>query len=265
MDRCGNFAALSVAKLSNSCQSRSVNTLKRPMNPRILLVEDTPDIALWLGTALRQGGMAVEFATDGHAADRCLQLGHRFDAVLLDLQLPGQDGLSVLQALRARGDAVPVLILTARASVPDRVLGLNMGADDYLPKPFDLSELEARLQVLLRRQGRSKTTALRWGPLEMQADTGEVHLHGHVLALTQREAAALRALMASPQRTVSKEQLHAEVFADEAAGLDAVEVLIYRLRKKLEASVQPCGTPADVAITTFRGMGYMLTQALKPR
>ena len=225
--------------------------------PRILLVEDTPDIALWLGTALRQGGMGVEFATNGHEAERCLQPGHPFDAVLLDLQLPGQDGLSVLQALRARGDAVPVIILTARASVPDRVLGLNMGADDYLPKPFDLSELEARLQVLLRRHGRAKTAALRWGPLEMQTDTGTVLLHGQMLALTQREAAALRVLLASPGRTVSKEQLHAEVFADEAAGLDAVEVLIYRLRKKFEATVP--GAAPEVAITTFRGMGYMLT------
>ena len=236
-----------------------MNTLNRPMTPRILLVEDTPDIALWLGTALRQGGMVVEFATDGHAAERCLQPGHGFDAVLLDLQLPGPDGLSVLQALRARGDAVPVLILTARASVPDRVLGLNMGADDYLPKPFDLSELEARLQVLLRRHGRAKTTALRWGPLEMQPENGTAQLHGQVLALTQREAAALRVLLSSPQRTVSKEQLHSEVFADEAAGLDAVEVLIYRLRKKLESSAASYGGPVEVVITTFRGMGYMLT------
>jgi len=122
-----------------------------------------------------------------------------------------------------------------------------------------LSELEARLQVLLRRRGRSKTTALRWGPLEMQADHGAVQLHGQLLALTQREAAALRVLLASPQRTVSKEQLHAEVFADEVTGLDAVEVLIYRLRKKLEAGVAQSGQPQEVMITTFRGMGYMLT------
>ena len=233
--------------------------IPNPLTPRILLVEDTPDIALWLGTALRQGGMAVQFATDGHQADTALQAGHGFDAVLLDLQLPGRDGLSVLQALRGRGDAVPVLVLTARASVPDRVLGLNMGADDYLPKPFDLSELEARLQVLLRRQGRAKSSTLRWGALEMQPGTGEVQLHGQPLALTQRESAALRVLLASPQRTVSKEQLHAEVFADEATGLDAVEVLVYRLRKKLEAGVLSTGLPPDVVITTFRGMGYMLT------
>lgn len=232
------------------------------MKPRILLVEDTPDIALWLGTALRQGGMAVEFATDGHAADRLLQAGHGLDLVLLDLQLPGQDGLGVLQALRARGDTLPVLILTARASVPDRVLGLNMGADDYLSKPFDLSELEARIQVLLRRHGRAQTSSLRWGPLEMQPDTGEVQLHGLPLALTQREAAALRVLLASPQRTVSKEQLHTEVFADEPAEMDAVEVLIYRLRKKLELAGLTPGASSEVAITTFRGMGYMLTQPL---
>jgi two-component system response regulator TctD len=232
-----------------------VNTLKH----RILLVEDTPDIALWLGTALRQGGMDVDFATDGLQADRCLQSGHGFDAVLLDLQLPGRDGLSLLQALRARGDAVPVLVLTARASVPDRVLGLNMGADDYLSKPFDLSELEARLQVLLRRQSRVKSTLLRWGPLALQTDTGAVHLHGQMLALTRRECAALGVLLASPQRTVSKEQLHTEVFADEATGLDAVEVLIYRLRKKLEAAAAQSGLPLEVMITTFRGMGYMLT------
>ncbi len=242
-------------KLSNTCQSCSVNTLA----PRILLVEDTPDIALSLGAALRQGGMVVDFATDGLQAQRCLQPGHGFDAVLLDLQLPGQDGLSVLQALRARGDAVPVLILTARANVPDRVLGLNMGADDYLPKPFDLSELEARLQVLLRRHSRAKTTSLRWGALEMQSENGTAQLHGQVLALTQREAAALRVLLSSPQRTVSKEQLHTEVFADEATGLDAVEVLIYRLRKKLESAAAAQGRVPEVVITTFRGMGYMLT------
>ncbi|MFO1194891.1 MAG: response regulator transcription factor [Rhodoferax sp.] len=227
--------------------------------PRILLVEDTPEIALWLGTALRQGGMEVGFATDGLQADRCLQAGHGYDAVLLDLQLPGQDGLSVLQALRERGDTVPVMILTARANVPDRVLGLNMGADDYLPKPFDLSELEARLHALLRRPGRARSATVRLGPLSMDTETDTVHLHGQLLALTRREAAALRVLLNAPGRTVSKEQLHAEVFADEATGLDAVEVLIYRLRKKLETAPGRPDAPPGVMISTFRGMGYMLT------
>lgn len=227
--------------------------------PRILLVEDTRDISLWLGTALRQGGMEVRFATDGLQAAQALQPGHGFDAVLLDLQLPGQDGLSVLQSLRERGDTVPVLILTARANVPDRVLGLNMGADDYLPKPFDLSELEARLHALLRRRGRTRTPTIRLGPLSMDTETDTVHLHGQLLALTRREAAALRVLLGSQQRTVSKEQLHAEVFADEATGLDAVEVLIYRLRKKLETAPGKADDLPGVMISTFRGMGYMLT------
>ena len=255
MRRCHDFGVQRRTKLSITCQSCSVNTLK----PRILLVEDTPEIALWLGTALRQGGMEVAFATDGWQADRCLQAGHGIDAVLLDLQLPGQDGLAVLQALRARGDSVPVLILTARASVPDRVLGLNMGADDYLPKPFDLSELEARLQVLLRRQGKSKVASLRSGPLEMEPESGAVWLHGQPLALTKREAAALRTLLESPQRAVSKEHLHAQVFADDSAGLEAVEVLIYRLRKKLESTEPLADGASGVGITTFRGLGYMLT------
>jgi two-component system response regulator TctD len=176
---------------------------------------------------------------------------------LLDLQLPGQDGLSVLQALRARGDNVPVLILTARASVPDRVLGLNMGADDYLPKPFDLSELEARLQALLRRPGRTPSALLRLGPLEMDPDSGVVQLQGQVVALTPRELSALRVLLASPKRPVSKESLHEQVFALEDTALDAVEVLVYRLRKKLELAA--AGPGAAVQITTFRGLGYMLT------
>ncbi len=223
--------------------------------PRVLLVEDTPDIALWLAAALRQSGLTVEIAANGAHALAQLMPGHGWDAVLLDLQLPDVDGLGVLEQLRQRGDTVPVLVLTARASVPDRVLGLNLGADDYLPKPFDLSELEARLQALLRRPGRSVAAVLRHGPLEMHPDSSEVRLHGHPLAVTPRESAALRALLESPHRTVSKEQLHQRVFNDDAAGLDAVEVLIYRLRRKLEAA---SGVPS-LRITTFRGMGYMLT------
>ena len=222
--------------------------------PRVLLVEDTPELALWVGTALRQVGMDVSFASDGWAAQAALAPGHHFDAVALDLQIPGPDGLSVLQGLRERGDPVPVLILTARASVPDRVLGLNMGADDYLPKPFELTELEARLAALLRRPGRLRADVLRLGPLAMESGSGAVSWNGQPLSLTPRETAALRVLLGSAQKAVSKEDLHMAVFADENTGLDAVEVLIHRLRKKLEA--QP---PPGVAIATFRGLGYMLT------
>ena len=226
------------------------------LGPRVLLVEDTPELALWVGTALRQAAMDVTFARDGWEAQAALAPGHAFDAVVLDLQIPGPDGLAVLQGLRERGDAVPVLILTARATVPDRVLGLNMGADDYLPKPFELTELEARLAALLRRPGRVRHDQLRLGPLTMDAQSGEVSYHGQTLALTPRETAALRVLLGSPQKTVGKDTLHAAVFADENTGIEAVEVLIHRLRKKLES--QP---PPGVAIATFRGLGYMLTLA----
>lgn len=241
--------------LSITCQPGPVNTLK----PRLLLVEDTPDIALWLATALRHGGLDVAHAADGQAALQALAAGHGFDLVVLDLQLPGPDGLQVLEALRGRGDDVPVLILTARASVPDRVLGLQLGADDYLTKPFDLSELEARLQALLRRPGRMKSPVLRLGALEMSPDSGEVLWQGQALALTPRELAALRGLLASPQRPVSKEALHAQVFRDEAAELEAVEVLIHRLRRKLEQGTGEQG----VRIATFRGMGYMLSTMVR--
>jgi two-component system response regulator TctD len=139
--------------------------------------------------------------------------------------------------------------------VPDRVLGLQLGADDYLSKPFDLAELEARVQALLRRPGRMKAPALRLGALEMQPGSGDVLWQGQALALTPREVGALQVLLSSPQRPVSKDRLYEQVFAGEAAELEAVEVLIHRLRKKLETLTGPDG----VRITTFRGMGYMLT------
>lgn len=240
-------------RLSITCHCAPVNTPKA----RLLLVEDTPDIALWLATALRQAGFAVDTASDGLQALQALGPGHGFDGVVLDLQLPGLDGLQLLDQLRSRGDAVPVLILTARASVPDRVLGLQLGADDYLSKPFDLSELEARLHALLRRPGRMTAPVLRLGALEMAPDSGEVLWQGQALALTPREVAALRGLLASPQRPVTKDSLHAHVFREETAELEAVEVLIHRLRKKLETQTGPEGA----RIATFRGLGYMLTLA----
>lgn len=236
---------------------QSVITLKH----RVLLVEDTPELSLWLGTALRQMGLSVDFAPDGEDAHQRLQPGHGYDLVLLDLNLPRRDGLSVLEALRERGDPVPVLILTARASVADRVLGLNVGADDYLPKPFDLSEFEARVQALLRRPRQMQWTQWGVGPLQWEAADHCFRLFGQVLALSPREAAALKTLLESAHRVVSKEQLHASVFGDGTAELDAVEVLIYRLRKKVEVSA-PAGTPeADkrLRINTLRGLGYMLT------
>jgi two-component system response regulator TctD len=228
-----------------------VNTL----SPRVLLVEDTPELALWVGTALRQAGMDVAFAQDGWQAQAQLAPHHGFDVVVLDVHIPGPNGLTVLEQLRAAGDEVPVLILTARAGVPDRVQGLNLGADDYLTKPFELAELEARLAALLRRQGRQRSGQLALGDLSLDAQ-GAVRWCTEPLAMTKRETAALRELLSCANKTLSKERLHRAVFSDEDAGLDAVEVLIHRLRKKLEQHTQ-----AQVCITTFRGLGYMLTLA----
>jgi two-component system, OmpR family, response regulator TctD len=229
-----------------------VNTL----SPRVLLVEDTPELALWVGTALRQAGMTVSFAQDGWRALQLLTPNHGFDVIVLDVQIPGPDGLEVLQQIRQAGDEVPVLILTARAGVPDRVQGLNLGGDDYLTKPFELAELEARLAALLRRQGRQRSGLLALGDLSLDVQ-GEVRWRSEALALSKRETAALRELLNSANKTLSKERLHRAVFADEDAGLEAVEVLIHRLRKKLEQHTQ-----SRVCITTFRGLGYMLTLSL---
>jgi two-component system response regulator TctD len=143
--------------------------------------------------------------------------------------------------------------------VPDRVLGLNLGADDYLPKPFDLSELEARLQALLRRPGRMKSVRLRLGPLEMERESGQVTLHQQLLALTPRETAALRVLLEHPGRSISKEALHRAVFPDESAELEAVEVLIHRLRKKLDTAPHAPEQAATPTVSTIRGLGYLLT------
>ena len=254
--RCGNIAWVAAAHLSIGFQTVSVITL----NAHILLVEDTPELSLWVGTALRMAGAQVSFAKDGWEAQKALEPGHGFDAVLLDLQIPGPDGLDILQGLRTRGDTVPVLILTARASVPDRVQGLNMGADDYLPKPFDLSELEARLAALLRRPGRElRADQWRLGPLSASASSAEVLHAGVPMSLTPRETAALRVLLRSAPKTVSKEKLHEAVFGADGGELEAVEVLIHRLRKKLDALPEPC-----VSVATFRGLGYLLTPAKSP-
>lgn len=256
------FALNTAVKLSNAFQINSVIT----PSAHVLLVEDTPELSLWLGTALRQLGLQVDFAPDGESADAQLQPGHPFKLVLLDLNLPGRDGLSVLEALRQRADAVPVMILTARASVADRVLGLNVGADDYLPKPFELSEFEARVHALLRRPRQMQWTQWGVGPLSWNGNDQHFLLYGQPLALTPRETAALKTLLESAHRVVSKEQLHARVFSDAPAELDAVEVLIYRLRKKIEAP--PPHADSDLKrrlrINTLRGLGYMLSDKGAP-
>jgi two-component system response regulator TctD len=178
------------------------------------------------------------------------------DVVLLDLNLPGADGLTVLARARAEGLTTPVIVLTARGAVGDRILGLNTGADDYLAKPFDLDELEARVRALARRHGPATTAAdLGEAPafhgLRVDARSGAVYHHGRPLELTPREAALLRAVLARPGQALAKERLCELVFPGEAdAQPAAVEVVAYRLRKKLG--------PTGVQLVTLRGLGYLL-------
>ena len=170
--------------------------------------------------------------------------------------LPNRDGLEVLTSARASGLRTPVLLLTARGTVGDRILGLNTGADDYLPKPFDLDELEARVRALRRRQGPvtpSQPTNLVVGTLRADASSGAIHHLGQVMELTPRELALLRTLMARPGHAVSKERLFDIVFADDpGVQTEAIEVVIYRLRKKL------VGT--RTSLMTLRGLGYLLRE-----
>jgi two-component system response regulator TctD len=214
----------------------------------LLLIEDHPELSLWLGRALRQAGHEITFAQDGEEGDAKLREGG-FDLVVLDLNLPKRSGLELLAAMRARGDTTPVLILTARADVCDRVRGLNAGADDYLAKPFDITELEARMQALMRRPKEMRQDLRTLGRLTLDLKHGAFYRDDEPIGLPRRENAMLRALFERAGRAVSKEFLLEYVFGGEATP-DAVEVLVYRLRKRVE----DCG----VRICTLRGLGYML-------
>lgn len=217
----------------------------------LLLVEDDADLVQVLSRALARRGFEVMCCGDGHEA-LALARRHAFDVVLLDLSLPGLDGLQVLQRLRDGDDRTPVIVLTARGAVGERVAGLNAGADDYLAKPFDLDELDARVRALIRRhQGEGDW---RCGFLRCERAGGALFLNDRPLDLAPREAALLRALMAQAGRAVPRDKLHAAVFAseDEAPQPDAIEVVVHRLRKRL------AGAAAD--IVTLRGVGYALSE-----
>jgi len=223
---------------------------------QLLLVEDDATMQATLQRSLARRGMAVTALADGRAA-LAEWRAHPPDAVVLDLTLPGLDGLQVLQQARAGGLRTPVLLLTARGTVGDRVLGLNAGADDYLPKPFDLDELEARLRALLRRSGgdaaddKQASNALVMGALRYEKESGAIYLHDAPMDLTPRELALLRTLLAQPGRAVAKERLYELVFHGQSeVQYEAIEVVVYRVRKKL------AGT--GVALMTLRGLGYLL-------
>jgi two-component system response regulator TctD len=216
---------------------------------KILLVEDHPELCDWVARSLRQSGYAVDTADRGDHAEHYLRSGD-YDLVLLDLTLPGKDGLEVLSGLRARGSRVPVLIFTARAAVDDRIRGLNLGADDYLPKPFELGELEARLKALLRRAN-AQTPEIRLGELVFDTVSRMTTVRGQALALTPRELAVLEALLHRQGRPVARDVLFEQIFSmEQDTRPEAIEIYVSRLRKKLEGS--------GVAITTVRGLGYLI-------
>ena len=222
---------------------------------QLLLVEDDPTMQATLHRALTRRGMEVTAVGDGRAA-LSQWAARQPDAVILDLTLPGLDGLQVLQQARSRGLRTPVLILTARGTVGDRVMGLNAGADDYLPKPFDLDELEARLRALVRRSADPTVAPLapstvQIGAIRYDKDSGALYLNGEVMELTPRELALMHALLAQPGHAVTKERLYELVFPGQLdVQYEAIEVVVYRLRKKL------AGT--GLTLMTLRGLGYLL-------
>ena len=234
----------------------------------ILIIEDDPRIADFLGRGLRAEGHRVELASTGpqgleaaRQAAREVAAGGAPVVLILDLMLPGIGGLEICQTLRAQGAALPILMLSALGAVEDRVAGLRLGADDYLAKPFDLDELEARIRALARRAaptlpGASAQTPTFCG-LRIDAESGAICHDDRPMDLTARELALLRALLARPGQAVAKERLFELVFPGEReVQTEAIEVVVYRLRKKLAQT--------GVQLVTLRGLGYLLKAAPAP-
>ncbi len=223
-------------------------SLERGMH--ILVAEDNPNLAEGLVRSLRKSGYAVDHVQNGEAADAALD-ANEFGLLILDIGLPRRSGLDVLRRLRSRKSAMPVLILTALDSLTDRVAGLDAGADDYLAKPFELAELEARVRALIRRGLPGASTLLTHGALTYDQTGRTARLNGEPIELSAREVSLLEILLQRAGRLVSKEQLvnHLCEWGEEVSG-NAIEVYVHRLRKKLE--------PGGVQIVTVRGLGYRL-------
>jgi two-component system OmpR family response regulator len=217
---------------------------------RILIAEDDQVLADGLLRALRAAGCAVDQVSTGSEADAALAL-HAFDLLILDLGLPRLHGFEVLRKLRARGNNLPVLILTAADSLEQRVKGLDLGADDYMAKPFELAELEARVRALTRRGLGTASNLLKHGPLTFDASGRVAYLNDQMLELSAREMGLLEVLLQRAGRLVSKEQLVERLceWGDEVSN-NAIEVYVHRLRKKIEHG--------PVRIATVRGLGYCL-------
>ena len=218
---------------------------------RLLLVEDDEMIGDSLRLALRRQGMAVDWVRDGRAADAALA-SERFDTVLLDLGLPQRSGIEVLKLLRARGDTTPVIVLTARDTLADKVSGLDAGADDYLVKPFELDELLARLRALQRRRGGRAETVLQVLDLTLDPATREVQRGGKPIVLSAREFALLHALMERPGALLSRTQLEERLYGwGQEIESNAISVYVHQLRRKLGEDI----------LHTQRGVGYYVGAA----
>jgi two-component system OmpR family response regulator/two-component system response regulator QseB len=215
---------------------------------RILVVEDDALLGDAIQAGLKLAGYAVDWMKDGVSADQAL-LTEPYAAAVLDLGLPRLSGLEVLQRLRSRGIAIPVLILTARDTVADRIKGLDAGADDYLVKPFDMGELSARLRALIRRSSGKPAAALAAGGVELDPATHQVRYEGVPIELPAREFAVLHALMLNAGRVLSRAQIEEQLYAwGEEIESNAVEVHIHHLRRKLFSGL----------IETIRGVGYLI-------
>ncbi|WP_343684977.1 response regulator transcription factor [Asticcacaulis sp.] len=218
---------------------------------RVLIVEDDPMIGQSLKLSLSQSGYRADWVKDGDAADEALRT-EAADIILLDMGLPRRGGMDVLRDLRKRGDRTPVLVITARDALSDRVAGLDAGADDYLVKPFELEELEARIRALIRRREGRTETVLRHGDLVLDPTERRVERAGEGVTLTAREYALLLVLMTKGQAVSSVSELEEQVYGwNEEVESNAIEVLIYQLRRKLGKGF----------VRNVRGMGYQLGAA----
>ncbi len=223
---------------------------------KLLLVEDNRELSSWLTRLLNQSAFAVEQAFSGEEASHLL-MTQCYDAILLDLTLPGMNGQTVLRNLRSKHNEVPVLIISAQNTLQNVVENLNLGADDYLAKPFDILELEARLRCLLRRTSGTANPVLTCGDLQYDSNSKRFSSRGTELNLTPREHAVLEALIRQSGKTVSKKKLADDLFTlDDTVSPKALEVYVLRLRKKLEQT--------GAQIITLRGLGYMLSYVSPP-
>ena len=220
---------------------------------KILLVEDDAALGHAMSTSLNRAGYTVNWAHDGYEADIALN-DHVYDAVILDLGLPKIDGFEVLRRMRGRKVMAPVIILTARDDLDDRVKGLDLGADDYLTKPFKLPELEARLRAQIRRNNSILASTIEYGPLVLNITDKMLTVNGEQMLLSPREFGVLEMLLSRVGRVVSKDAIvEALCKWDEGVGNNAIEVYIHRIRKKLE--------PLGINVLTIRGLGYLLQKA----